>query len=106
MSHEERLALSAQNSGRGMSRVEIAQRALDRAQAQLDACRRRLDEALANEAKHGEKREASKEKATARALALLQADEALQAQARRILADLDGTAVTPKAKAKKHETVA
>lgn len=84
-------AQSRTNAGAGLSRVEIAQRAADNAQAHLDACLARLAKAKADEEKNAGKNEARKEKTQKRMLALLQLDEETRQQARRILAELDAS---------------
>lgn len=68
-----KLEQSHVNSGKGMSRVEIAQRAWEKASATAEACKKRLEEAK-KAAKAAEKRDAGKkEKALVKARALVAA---------------------------------
>lgn len=89
MSDEQKRAIAIANSGRGLTRVEIATRALERAQAEVVACQQRLQVAIMNEGKSADNRSRRDEKNKAKLASLLQADVELQEQARRILAQLD-----------------
>ena len=89
MSNEERKAIAIANSGRGMSRVQIAQRAVDKAQEHLDACKARLQSAIVEQGRMEEKHARKAEAEKGRLARMLEADAELQAQARRILAQLD-----------------
>ena len=85
MTTEQKKELSAKNSGKGLSRVEIAQRAVIRLRSELKGAELRLDQAKEAEVAGAENRKAKaakKEKAAIRALVAIGKTEA---EARKML---------------------
>ena len=92
MSQEEKKQIAIANSGKGLTRVQIAQRAYDKAVEHAELCKNRLQDAIVAQGKSEEKADKKKETEKERITKLMQEDEAYRQQILRIAKELNKTA--------------